>query len=73
MGRLYHTYAVLCLDFDLFQNTNQQMYPAAKENAGGLQIKVKMIVQLLKVSKTIPYSPPLPTNLNPALSLIPIP
>lgn len=44
MGRIYHTYAVLCLDFDLFQNTNQQMYPAAKENAGGLQIKVQMIV-----------------------------
>lgn len=64
---------MLCLDFDLFHNANQQMYPAAKEAAEGLQTKVRMTSQLLKASKVMSYSPPLLTNLNPALSLIPIP
>lgn len=73
MGRIYHTYAMLCLDFDLFHNANQQMYPAAKEAAEGLQTKVRMTSQLLKASKVMSYSPPLLTNLNPAWSLTPIP
>lgn len=72
MGRIYHTYAMLHLDFNLFHNANQQIHPAAKENAGGLQTKVRMISQLLEASKVMSYSPPLPKNLNPALSLIPI-
>lgn len=63
MGRIHHTYATLCLDFDLFHNANQQTYPAARETAEGLQTKVRMIPQLLKASKMMFYSPPLPTDL----------
>lgn len=51
MGRIYHTNAMLCPDFDLFHNANQQMYPGAKETAGGLQTKVRTIPQLLKYQK----------------------